>query len=68
MCLSKAYVYRGEGKELLMEEVASLDIEDGKLRLKNLFGKEREIDASIRQINFVTHSIFLEDLKHGDTG
>ena len=68
MCLSKAYVYRGEGKELLMEEVASLDIEDGKLRLKNLFGKEREIDASIRQINFVAHSIFLEDLKHGDTG
>ena len=68
MCLSKAYVEKDGERELLMEEVASLDIKDGKLRLKNLFGKEREIDASIRQINFVTHSIFLEDLKHGDTG
>lgn len=68
MCLSKAYVYRGEGKELLMEEVASLDILGDRVRLKSLFGEEKEVFGSIRQIDFMSHRIFLEDLEHGDTG
>jgi len=63
MCLSKAYVDRdGEG-ELLMEEIASLKIEGEKLLFKTVFGEQKEIKASIRQIDFMTHSIFLENLK-----
>ena len=63
MCLSKAYVDRdGEG-ELLMEEIASLKIEGEKLLFKTVFGEQKEIEASIRQIDFMTHSIFLENLK-----
>ena len=61
MCLSKVYVDKGDKEELLMEEVASLKIEGKKLLLKTLFGEEKKIEANIRQIDFMTHSIFLEN-------
>ena len=66
MCLSKAYVARNGNEELLMEEIASLEIEGEKLLLKTLFGERKEITASIKQIDFMTHSIFLTNLKEGD--
>ena len=63
MCLSKAYVDRDGERELLMEEVASLKIEGEKLLFKTVFGEQKEVKASIRQIDFMTHSVFLENLK-----
>ena len=46
-----------------MEEIASLKTEGKKLLLKTLFGEQKEIEANIRQIDFLTHSIFLESLR-----
>ena len=63
MCLSKAYVDKDGTRELLLEEIASVNIEDDKLLFKSLFGEQKEVAASIRQIDFMTHSIFLENLK-----
>ncbi len=62
MCLSKAYVHRDGKKELLMEEVASVNIEGKRILLKTLFGEHKEIEANIRQIDFLKNSIFLENL------
>lgn len=62
MCLSKAYFERGGNRELLMAEIASVKIEDGKLLLRSLFGEEKEVEAIIRQIDFVSSSILLEGL------
>jgi len=63
MCLSKAYVEISGKRELLMEEVASLEIKDDKLLLKTLFGEQKEIGANIKQIDFLTHNIILENLE-----
>ena len=63
MCLSRVYVDSSGVRELLMEEVASLRFEGKKLLLKTLFGEEKKIEANIKQIDFMTHSIFLENLK-----
>ena len=63
MCLSRVYVDRNGNEELLMEEIASLEIEGEKLLLKTLFGEQKKIEANIKQIDFLTHSIFLENLK-----
>ena len=63
MCLAKTYIGGNNGKELLMEEVASLKVEDGKLLLTTLFGEQREIEASISEIDFMSSSIVLEDLR-----
>ena len=60
MCLSKAYVEISGKRELLMEEVALLEIKDDKLLLKTLFGEQKEIGANIKQIDFLTHNIILE--------
>ena len=61
MCLSKAYFDRGGKKEILLEDVASIVISDGKIHLKTLFGEQKEISARIREIDLVGHSILLED-------
>ncbi len=63
MCLSKAYVEINGERELLMEEVTLMEIKDNKLLLTTLFGEQKEIGASIKQIDFLTHSIFLENLR-----
>ncbi|MDZ4230721.1 MAG: CooT family nickel-binding protein [Dehalococcoidales bacterium] len=64
MCLSKAYVDRNGARELVMEEVASLSVEDGKIMLKTLFGERKEIAGSLREVDFLTHVLVLE----GDEG
>jgi predicted RNA-binding protein len=63
MCLSKAYVDCDGDKELLMADVASLEITRGKLLLKTLFGEQQEIGANIKQVDFLNHSITLEKPK-----
>lgn len=63
MCLSRVYVDRNGKRELLMEEVASVNIEGEKLLLRTLFGEQKEIEANIRQIDFLANSIVLEKLR-----
>lgn len=65
MCLSKAYIEHNGERELLMEEIASVDIEGDRLLFKSLFGEQREIGANIREIDFMTHSIILNNIKEG---
>jgi len=63
MCLAKAYIGRNSEKELLLEEIASLKVRDGKLLVTTLFGEQREIEASIKEIDFMASSIVLEEVK-----
>jgi len=63
MCLSKAYVERNGERELLMGEIASVEIKDEKLVLRTLFGERKEVGANIRRIDFLNHSIILENLR-----
>ena len=65
MCLSKVYVEREGKRELLMEEVASVEIGDDRLLFKTLFGEQKEIEANIREIDFLSHSLVLENLRGG---
>ncbi len=60
MCLAKAYIGGKGEKELLMEEIASIKAEDGKLLIMTLFGEKQEIAASIKEIDFKSSSIILE--------
>jgi len=62
MCLSKAYVDRNGKRELVMEEVASVEFGDDKLLFKTLFGEQKEVKGSIKEIDFLTHSIVLQNL------
>jgi predicted RNA-binding protein len=46
-----------------MEEIASLKAKDGKLLVTTLFGEQREIEASIKEIDFMSSSIVLQNVK-----
>ena len=61
MCLSKVYFDRDGKKEILLEEVASIVAIGGRLKLKTLFGEQTEINAHIKEIDLLAHSILLED-------
>ena len=63
MCLSRAYVVRDDSKEMLLEEITSVQIDGKKLLLKTLFGEQKEIEANIREIDFLGRSILLENLE-----
>ena len=60
MCLAKAYIGKKEEGDLLMEEIASIKVEDGKLLVTSLFGEQKEVAARIREIDFKTSDIILE--------
>jgi len=60
MCLAKAYLQEKGKKELLLQEVALIEIEDKRLLLSTIFGEQREIEADIRQIDFQNSNVILE--------
>ena len=63
MCLAKAYLGGKGERELLIEEIASLKVKDGKLLITTLFGEQREIEANISEIDFMASSIVLSGLE-----
>jgi len=60
MCLAKAYLQQKGEKELLLQEVALVEIENKKLLLSTIFGEQKEIEADIKQIDFQNSNIILE--------
>ena len=63
MCLAKAYLGSNGERELLVEEIASLKVENGRLLITTLFGEQRELEARIKEIDFKASSIILESVK-----
>ena len=63
MCLAKAYAGGNGERELMMEEIASLKVQGGRLLVTTLFGEQREIDADISEIDFMASNIVLENVK-----
>ncbi len=60
MCLAKAYL-EGEGeKELLLEEVALIEIDDKTLRLSTIFGERKEIEGVIKSVDFQNSRVIVE--------
>jgi len=60
MCLAKAYLMGDGQRELLLEEVALIEIRDKKLRLSTIFGEKKELEAVIKAVDFQNSSIILE--------
>lgn len=62
MCLAKAYSTKEGEDELLLEDVTRVEIEGARLRLSTLFGDEREIDGTIKSVDFQSGSVVVERL------
>ena len=60
MCLSKAYVEKGNKKEFLMTDIASVEVDGNRIIMKSLFGEKKEMFACIREIDFTSSLMKLD--------
>ena len=60
MCLAKVYLREKGEKELLLESVAFVEIGEKQILLSTIFGEQKEIEASIKEIDFEKSSVILE--------
>jgi len=61
MCEVSAFIEKGEGQELLMDNVTLIDIEDEKIYLKNLWGELKEFTGGIKRIDLTKNKVILHE-------
>lgn len=61
MCLSKAYLEKNGERQLVLEEVSSVRFEGDIILLSTLVGEKKEVKAELKEIDFMTHNILLEE-------
>ena len=59
MCEANAYLVEGEMEQLIMESVDKVEPEDNGLRLVNIFGEQKYVQARIEALSLVDHKILL---------
>jgi predicted RNA-binding protein len=60
MCLNDGHFLLVQGdRETALEDVASLLVLNDKIRLVDVFGKHRDIDATIQEIDLLNNRIVL---------
>jgi predicted RNA-binding protein len=59
MCEASAYVLKNGQEELLLSDVDIVEPEGEGLRLINIFGEQKVINADIQRLNLVDHKIIL---------
>lgn len=60
MCMASAWIKKDKGEENLLEEVAFIRNEGGKLILSTLFGEQKSVNAEIKEIDFMNSKILLK--------
>ena len=60
MCEASAYLIQDGKEELILENVDELHREGNVIKMVNLFGDQKALEARIRMISFVENKIVLE--------
>ena len=61
MCEANVYLLRQGKEELILEAVDIVEPdEEGKIRLANIFGEQKVLDAKLKRMSLVNHKIILE--------
>ena len=61
MCQSNAYFSSNNNEELILEDVAKIELlDDNKIRLVSPFGEEKEVEGSLEEVNLLSHKIFIK--------
>jgi predicted RNA-binding protein len=66
MCLAKLYVQANggdPGTDLLMENVAHVEVDGDKIRVTSLFGGTEEVQARVTSIDFVEGRLVLQSVE-----
>ena len=60
MCEANAYLVEGGQEQLIMEAVDKVEPEEDGLRLVNIFGEQKFIQARIAALSLVDHKVLLK--------
>ena len=61
MCEANVYLLKQGKEELILEAVDIVEPhEEGKIRLANIFGEQKVLDAKLKTMSLVNHKIILE--------
>ena len=59
MCQTTAYLVEGGQEKPFFEDVVSIEPEEGRLKMVNLFGEEKSVVGRIKQIDLLAHKIVI---------
>lgn len=59
MCDLKVYVQRGDKEELVLESVNQLRTEGGDVVARNLFGEEKRLRGTIREVSLTRNRVIV---------
>lgn len=60
MCEANAYLINGDSEQLIMESVDKVEPDEAGLRLVNIFGEQKFVNARIDALSLVDHKILLK--------
>lgn len=61
MCLSRAWVSGQSTAEPIMQEIAKIRVDDGRVILISLFGEEKMLEADIEEVDFTRNIVLLRE-------
>ena len=62
MCEAKVFLETSGERQLVMEDVVTIRPVDARLELVDLFGEQKSVSASIKEVKLLEHVVLLEPL------
>ncbi len=60
MCEATAYLINGDDKKLIMESVDIIEPEDNGVKIINIFGEQKFLNAKIHSLSLIDHNVLLK--------
>jgi len=59
MCDTSVYLTKGNSEELLISSIELVSIEGREITIRNIFGEQKKVSGSIREINLMENKIVI---------
>lgn len=60
MCIATVYAEGTENSESIMQDVVKMRVMNGGVSLLDILGEEKHLDASIKSVDFIKHTVIIE--------
>jgi len=58
--LAKAFIKQDGEDRVVMDEIAHMTVNNGRLVLSTIFGQQEQVEAQVREIDFTRHVVILQ--------
>ena len=60
MCIATVYAEGSENNESIMQDVVKMKFTDNGISLLDILGEEKRLDASVKSVDFIKHTVTIE--------